>query len=92
MYFYYRNRETWTLNKKLLPSVTAVESMFGQSVAVSSTAIVTGVPRTDHSTGTAQDSGSIYINTIIDEGCGSSTSDPTITPTYFPSYNPTTKS
>ena len=59
--------------------------MFGQSVAMSSNAMVTGVPQADV---TVDNSGSIFINTLGSEGCGGS--EVTESPSYYPTYNPTT--
>ena len=68
--------------------------MYGMSVSVCSDAMVAGAPYADF---TAEDSGSIYINNLVDEGCGDDsdlwsrdTSPPSYYPTYFPSYYPTT--
>ena len=66
--------------------------MYGKSVSVCSTAMVAGAPYADF---TAEDSGSIYINNIVDEGCGGddlqrqNTSPPSYYPTYYPTYIPT---
>lgn len=63
-YFYYLNDETWTILEKLEPGtqIRTPGAMFGQSVSISSSAMVTGVPNADIS---VDNSGSIFINNII---------------------------
>lgn len=82
VYFYHLNDETWTINAKLSagPQLTT-GAMFGHSVSVSSSTLVTGAPEADIG---ANDSGSIYINTITSD-CSNSSNEPS----YSPTYNPT---
>ena len=89
MYFYYLDDDTWTIIEKLEPGsgTSTPGELFGQSVAVSSNAMVTGVPQADV---TVDNSGSIFINIIGSEGCGDSGQQVTKSPSYFPTYNPTT--
>ena len=89
VYFYNLSDETWTINVKLEAGAQLTPgALFGQSVSVSSNALVTGAPEADIA---AVDSGSIFINTIT-SGCGPSSNEPSKSPTsstYFPTYNPT---
>lgn len=77
--FYYRTQGTWELVETIDPG-SAISTQFGQSVAVSSNAMVTGAPKADFA---GVDSGSIYINNIVKEGCGGG-STTTELPSYFP--------
>ena len=94
-YFYYLKDETWTILEKLEPGsqISTPGATFGQSVAVSSNAMVTGAPNADI---TVDNSGSIFINNIISDCVSlvsaaedSITEPPSYYPTYYPFYFPT---
>ena len=68
--YYLSNQNTWNLSEKIEPentgSAASTGILYGQSVALSSVTLATGAPENDVS---AENSGSVFVYHIVNEGC-----------------------